>query len=136
MSEVIVRKDGIRMTSWEKFRGKSQRVHALRCKDYKGRVQENMVLLQRLTKFHPYGYKLRQVCSAIDIMRVTKRGFPNGCYSYRLHTYDNENQALPMRDYSQFVFPRHERKYVSYKFIGTVITMDKVITEGKVNEMS
>ncbi|KKL12384.1 hypothetical protein LCGC14_2536280, partial [marine sediment metagenome] len=136
MSEVEVRKDGIRTTAWEKFRGKSQRENAICCKDYIGRVQENMVFFQRLTKLHPSGYKLRQVYSSIDIKRTNKKGFINGCYYYRLSTYNSIKEALPLRDFSKFDFPQHERKYISYKFIGTIITKDKVIKEGNINEMS
>ncbi len=136
MSQVFSKKNGISSNAWGRFRGKANKDDAIKCKDYIGRVQENMVFFQRLTKLHPYGYKLRQVRASVDTKRVTKAGFPNGCYSYRLSTYKTEQEALPTRDYSKFVFPRHERKYVSYKFIGTIITKDKVISEGKIYEMS
>lgn len=135
MSPIIVKDDGISINLWDKFRGKTGRKDAVRCKDHIGRVQENMIFFQRLAKLHPYGYKLRQVCSAIDIKRTTVRGFPNGKYHYRLSTYGSTELSLPMRDYSGFIFPRHERKYVSYKFIGTIITHDRVI-EGKKDEVS
>jgi hypothetical protein len=136
MSKIVVKKDGYQITAWDKFRGKGSRDSAIRCKDFVGRVQENMVFFQRLTRLHPYGYKLWQVGSAVDIKRVSRRGFVSGCYYYRLSTYGTSKEALPIRDYREFNFPQHERKYVSYKFIGTVITKDKVITEGKINEMS
>ena len=87
MSSVVVHRDGIKMTVWEKFRGKRSRVESTRCKDYIGRVQENMVFFQRLNKFHPTGYKLMQVRSVVDMKRINKKGFPNGCYFYRLSTY-------------------------------------------------
>jgi len=130
MSGKVINKDGISMTAWERFRGKSSREASLRCKDYIGRVQENMVFFQRLNKLHPTGYKLRQVRSAVDMKRISKKGFSNGCYYYRLSTYSNIDKALPIRDFSKFTFPRHERKYVSYKFIGTIITKDKIINRG------
>lgn len=136
MSEVVIKKDGMVINSWDKFRGKSSRDCAMRCKDFIGRIQENMIFFQRLNKLHPTGYKLMQVCSAVDMKRINKRGFPNGCYYYRLSTYDTIEESLPIRDFSNFKFPRHERKYVSYKFIGTVITKDAVITEGKAHEVS
>lgn len=128
MSSKVINRDGIKMTAWEKFRGKSSRVDSSRCKDYIGRVQENMVFFQRLNKLHPTGYKLMQVRSAVDMKRINKKGFPSGCYFYRLSTYSNIEEALPIRDFSKFTFPRHERKYVSYKFIGTIIIHDKIIT--------
>jgi hypothetical protein len=136
MSQRVISRDGVKMTAWDKFRGKASRVGALRNKDYIGRVQENMVFFQRLNKLHPTGYKLRQVCAAVDMKRIDKAGFPNGCYYYRLSTYDSMDQALPIRDYSDFTFPKKEGKYVSYKFVGTIVTHDKVITEGILNEMS
>ena len=136
MLQVFLRRSGIDSNAWERFRSKANKDDAIKCKDYMGRVQENMIFFQRLTKLHPYGYKLRQVRASVDIRRVTKRGFPNGCFSYKLSTYKTERESLPTRDYSKFIFPRHERKYVNYKFIGTIITKDKVISEGKVNEMS
>lgn len=127
MSSKVVNRDGIMMTAWERFKGKSQRASSLRCKDYVGRVQENMVFFQRLNKLHPTGYKLMQVHSAVDMKRINKRGFPSGCYFYRLSTYSTIEESLPIRDFSEFKFPKHERKYVSYKFVGTIITQDKVI---------
>lgn len=136
MSQIVVKKDDKDITAWDKFRGKSSRDRAIKCKDFKGRIQENMVFFQRLNKLHPTGYKLRQVCCAVDVKRVSRKGFPNGCYYYRLSTYDQIDQALPIKDYSRFKFPKHERKYVNYKFLGTIITSDKIIIEGEVHDMS
>jgi len=136
MSQVPIKKDGVVTNQWDKFRGKSSRDLAIKCKDFVGRIQENMVFFQRLNKLHPTGYKLRQVNSAVDMKRVDKKGFSNGCFYYRLSTYDHFDQALPIRDYSEFTFPLHERKYVSYKFVGTIVTHDKVIKQGKMNEVS
>ncbi len=136
MSEVSAKENGVMINVWDKFKCKARRADSTKSKDYIGRIQENMIFFQRLSTFHPYGYKLKQVCAAVDIKRVTKRGFPNGVYYYRLSTYACTELALPLRDYSKFVFPRHERKYVSYKFIGTIVTADKVISEGKIDEVS
>ncbi len=132
----VISRDGIRMTAWDKFRGKSSRASSTRCKDYIGRIQENMVFFQRLNKLHPTGYKLMQVFSAVDMKRINKAGFPNGLYYYRLSTYDSIEKALPIRDYKKFKFPRHEGKYINYKFVGTIITHDKIISEGILNEVS
>jgi len=136
MSRTTCKSNGVHMTIWEKFRGKSSRDSAIRCKDFVGRIQENMGFFQRLNKLHPTGYKLMQVHASVDMKRITKKGFVNGCYFYRLSTHDSMDLALPIRDYSRFKFPRHERKYVNYKFIGKIITMDKVISEGKVDALS
>ncbi|KKL08974.1 hypothetical protein LCGC14_2570520, partial [marine sediment metagenome] len=136
MSKVFVLQNGTYIDQWQKFKTKSSRDLAIKCKDFTGRIQENMIFFQRLNKLHPTGYKLRQVRSAVDMKRINKKGFPSGCYYYRLSTYDRVDQALPIRDYSRFKFLQHERKYVSYKFIGTVVTRDKIITEGKINEVS
>ena len=127
----LVPSTSIGFTAWEKFRGKPNKHDAIRCKDYIGRVQENMVFFQRLSKLHPYGYKLRQVRAAIDIKRVSVPGFVNGCYYYRLSTYSSVDESLPIRDFSEFIFPMPERRYISYKFIGTIITKDRVIKGSK-----
>jgi len=137
MSEVDIRKEGITTTAWEKFKGKSQREQACRCKDYKGRVQENMIFFQRLTKFHPYGYKLKQAHSAVDIRRESMPGFSGGRYLYRLSTYATLKLAMPIRDYEFFNFPKHERKYVNNKFIGTLKLKGRTIVNGEIiDEMS
>ena len=40
-------------------------------------------------------------------------------------------------DYKKYIFPTKESKFVNYKFIGKIITKDKVIVNGKVeDEMS
>jgi hypothetical protein len=127
----VVKKHGYH-TAWDKFRGKTSRENARTCKDYLGRIQENFILLQRLSMLNPYGYKLNQVCGALDIKRVSRPGFSQGVYSYRLSTYDTSKQALPIKDFTRFIFPSHESKYVSYKFIGTIITKDRTIVEGVV----
>lgn len=118
------------LTAWDQFRGKRDREHAKTSKDYVGRIQENFVMLQRLSQRHPYGYKLHQVCAAIDIKRVSKQGFQNGLYYYRLSTYSDQAEAFPIKDFSKFRFPRHEGKYISRKFIGTIVTSKGTIREG------
>lgn len=125
----LVKKYGCH-TAWDKFRGKNSRENAQRCKDHIGRIQENFILLQRLSKLHPYGYKLHQVCSAVDIKRINREGFEQGVYFYRLSTYNTMAKAKPIKDFSRFTFPSNEGKYISYKFIGTIITKDRKIVEG------
>ena len=130
MSKLLLPGDPVFTNSWEKFRGKSARERAFKCKDYQGRIKENFIFFQRLSQLHPSGYKLRQVGAAIDIKRRSKTGISNGVYFYRLSTYRVEKKAWPLRDYSGYTFPMHERKYVSYKFLGTIITKDKKIIQG------
>ena len=119
-------------TAWDKFRGKSSRQNAFTAKDYIGRIQENFIMLQRLSMMHPYGYKLHQVHAALDIKRMSKRSFSQGVYFYRLSTYREQADALPIKDFKDFKFPMHEGKYISSKFIGTIVTRDKTIREGQV----
>ena len=119
-------------TAWDKFRGKSSRSWAKTAKDYIGRIQENFIMLQRLSMMHPTGYKLHQVCSALDIKRMSRRGFSQGLYYYRLSTYSDIDKAFPIKDFKNFIFPKSESKYISKKFIGTIITKDKTIVEGQV----
>lgn len=131
MSKVPV-DDPTATNAWEQFKSKSSREFAVICKDYMGRIQENMLMFQRLSRLHPIGYKLKQVYSAVDIRRVSRIGFPQGCFSYRLHTYNNFDDALPIRDYSAYNFPRHNKKYITSKFIGTIVVKE----ERESNEMS
>ena len=122
------------MNSSEIFKNRSYRTNPVNRKDYLCKIQENMVFFQRLSCFHPCGYKLRQVFSAVDIKRVSKKGFKNSLYYYRLSTYDNLEEAFPIRDYCHFKFFSHENKYINYKFIGTTITKDKEICRGVVKK--
>lgn len=136
MSKVLINNNGILMTSWDRFKGKNRRDSAVKCKDFIGRIQENMLFFQRLNKFHPTGYKLRQVLSAVDMKRISKQGFSQGCFFYRLSTYNSIDKALPYRDFRNFIFPKHENKYVNCKFIGIIRTKEKVINKGVIDEMS
>jgi hypothetical protein len=115
---------------WDKFKSKLPKSSINRSKDVMGRIRENMVFFQRLTKLHPCGYKLRQVYAAVDIKKVSKDGFPNGLFYYRLSTYNTEKEAIPIRDYSEFAFSSSGGKFVSKKFIGKIITKDKVLLSG------
>ena len=123
-------------TAWQKFKGKRGRTEALRCKDYCGRIEENMSFFQRLTGLHPCGYKLMQVGAAVDFKRVSKEGF-KGTYSfYRLSIYNSPDKALPIRDFKEYKFPKHESKYISSKFVGKTVTKDKIVIGGEIqNEM-
>jgi len=129
LSVAAIKKYGYK-NAWDKFKGKSKRECGVRCRDYMGRIMENFELCQRLSMSNPYGYKLHQVCSAIDVKRVDMKGFAQGAYFYRLSTYNSMKKALPIKDFSGFTFPSHEGRYLSYKFIGTIISKDKVIKNG------
>jgi len=73
---------------WEYFRNKKAR--SVKAKDEKGRVQENMILMQRLTKLHPYGYKLKQVGASIDI-KIVNNNDDLSIYFYKLNTLNDLN---------------------------------------------
>ena len=73
---------------------------------------------------------MRQVCSAIDIQRRNKKGFSEGIVFYRLSTYKTLEESFPIRDYKHFKFPKHENRYINYRFIGKIITKDKIIDKG------
>lgn len=113
----IMRREGscIRKTNvWAEFERKTSKPDSVTSKDLFGRINENMVFFQRLSKLHPYGYKLRQACAAVDIKRVSKKGFPNGVFYYRLSTYKSFKKAIPIKDPTNFVSTkRHGRKYGS-----------------------
>jgi len=61
-------------------------------------------VVRNYTKYgKPYGYKLKQVCASIDMKRISKDGFPNGIFYYKLHTYDNMEEAVPKKDRSKYI---------------------------------
>jgi len=86
--------------SWDKFnnrperRNKDTNERAISTKDMYGRVQHNMRVLQRLGGIHPYGYKLKQLCSCIDIQCIKTIKGPD--WYYQLNTgYSNINDVEP-----------------------------------------
>jgi hypothetical protein len=130
MSSIKIIDNNVITNVWNKFKGKISQTNAYKTKDYIGRIQENMVFFQRLTKSHPYGYKLRQVYSAVDIKRISVEGFSQGKYYYRLSTYNNAMESLPIRDFSEFVFKQHKNRYINPRFIGTIKTKDITMKQG------
>ena len=88
-------------------------------------------MLQRLSRFNPYGYKLHQVCSVLDIKREDREGFPQGMFLYRLSTYPTKKKALPIKDFSEFTFPKSPGRYITSKFVGTVVVRDGVTLNGR-----
>ena len=103
--EFIKRKDRYvyKTNVWKEFQRKTAKVDSVTSKDIFGRINENMIFFQRLTKHHPSGYKLYQVRSAVDIKRVSKKGFLNGIFYYRLSTYDKQENAFPIKDNSNYI---------------------------------
>lgn len=113
----IVRRDGIaarHTNAWAEFEKKTSKPNTVTSKDLFGRINENMIFFQRLSKLHPYGYKLRQAFAAVDIKRVSQEGFPNGVFYYRLSTYKSFKKAIPVKDVSEFMATNlRGRKYGS-----------------------
>jgi len=79
------------VNAWDVFESKSPR--ASTGKDVNGRLMYNMKVLQRITGNHPYGEKLRQVNSCIDIKEE------DGMYYYRLNnTFDSYEDVSPLNN--------------------------------------
>lgn len=129
-SIIAVGDNKIRTNRWERFRGKDIKVSVSKGKDVIGRIEENMLFMQRLSCHHPSGYKLKQARASLDIKKVNKDGFTNGLIYYRLSTYSTEEEAMPVRDFSEYVFGEDEKKFYTTRFIGTIITKDGLIKEG------
>jgi len=80
--------------SWEKFAQRGARVGAASTKDLMGRIVQNFRTLQRLGGVHPYGWKLRQLQTTVDIRRTEK-----GMYEFMLNTAS----IKPFYDVSAYV---------------------------------
>jgi len=89
-------------------------------RDLKGRIEQNMRVLQRLGGLHPYGLKLMQVGSCIDVRRTKE-----GKYEYRLRT-NISGDIVPILDLS--AYPQMKR--------GKKVTSKVVLKENKVEEVS
>ena len=113
--------NGVKSNVWDRFAYKVPKAGTLRHRDILGRIQENMIFFQRLTCLHPSGYKLRQVCAAVDMKKISRKEIPLGVYLYRLSTYRTEKEALPIRDFSEFSPGEEDRQYISSKFVGKII---------------
>jgi hypothetical protein len=93
-------------TSWEKFALKGAREGAIITKDLMGRIVHNFKTLQRLGGIHPYGHKLKQALSSVDIKREV-----DGIYYFRLNTsFKTTAEVLPFYDVSSFKKPRKVKK--------------------------
>lgn len=102
--------DSITPGMWSKFVHKAPRRDARDPKNLKGRIIQNYELLQRLTGTHPYGWKLRQALSCIDIKYVPldtdvedyEGPVRNivGTYHFRLSTgFEDEGAIFPINNY-------------------------------------
>lgn len=101
---------------WDKFENRDN-VSEFGGKDFVGKIKDNFMLLQRLGGFNPYGYKLHQVGAAIDCKVKDRIGFNNGEYFYRLSIYENQEEALPIRDFSEYSKKPTNNK----RFVGKII---------------
>lgn len=120
----------VKVNAWKAFREKAPRGSDSKSKDIIGRIQENFIFFQRLSALHPCGYKLRQVGAALDLRREARTGLPNGLWYYKLHTFDDPEQAWPTRDFSKFDLTKRQKRFMSYRFIGRIITANKTVFQG------
>jgi len=87
-----------RKNSWEKFAYRGAREGAISTKDLMGRIVQNFRTLQRLGGVHPYGWKLKQLRSCIDIRRSA-----GGVFDFRLNTgFDTVETVTPFYDVSSY----------------------------------
>lgn len=94
-----------KVTAWDKFVTRKPR-NKRTGKDVDGRLIQTFYVLQRITGNHPYGEKLRQVLTCVDIL-VDGKGLP----MFRLHTgFANYNCVKPQND-----MIRHKKAVVAKK---------------------
>jgi len=79
---------------WIAFRDKKPKNSLCAC-DVNGRIEQNAKILQRLTGFHPYGEKLRQLGMCVDIYKGS-----NGLPDFQLRTgIDNYEDVVPVNEF-------------------------------------
>lgn len=84
--------------SWELFSKRGAREGAASTKDLMGRITHNFRTLQRLGGVHPYGWKLKQLRSSIDIRRTEL-----GIYEFKLNTdFSDIESVKPFYDVSAY----------------------------------
>lgn len=92
MSEWTDKKTG--QDGWTAFRNKKPKNSLCAC-DVNGRIIQNANILQRLTGFHPYGEKLRQLGMCIDVYKG-KNDLPD----FQLRTgIDNYEDVKPVNEF-------------------------------------
>ena len=78
---------------WEIFSNRKPR-NMLSGRDINGRIIENANILQRISGFHPFGEKLRQLHSCVDILKDS-----SGLPKFRLNTSFSEyNDVSPLNE--------------------------------------
>jgi len=111
---------------WEKFRRRIPKEGTSNSKSLIGRIQENFTFMQRLSCHHPSGFKLMQAHASLDMKKVSKDGFLGGILYYRVQIHPTIEESIPTRDLSEYNFGEEEKRYYTYKFVGTVITKDTI----------
>lgn len=92
MAEWTDKKTG--QDGWTAFRDKKPKNSLCAC-DVNGRIIQNANVLQRITGFHPYGEKLRQLGMCIDIYKGT-----NGLPDFQLRTgIENYEDVEPINEF-------------------------------------
>jgi hypothetical protein len=87
-----------RKNSWDKFACRSAREGAASTKDLMGRIVQNFRTLQRLGGVHPYGWKLKELQTSVDIRRQA-----DGIWEFRLNTsWDAVDSVVPFYDVSAY----------------------------------
>ena len=78
---------------WEIFSSRKPR-NMLSGRDINGRIIENANILQRISGFHPFGEKLRQLHSCVDILKDS-----SGLPKFRLNTNFSEySKVKPLNE--------------------------------------
>lgn len=87
-----------RKSSWDKFACRGAREGAASTKDLMGRIVQNFRTLQRLGGVHPYGWKLKELQTSVDIRRQA-----DGRWEFRLNTsFDAVESVAPFYDVSAY----------------------------------
>lgn len=91
--------------SWEKFSTRRGREGATFTKDLMGRIVSNFRTLQRLGGTNPYGYKLKQLSSSVDVRRRA-----DGIWEFMLNTtWSDMDSVKPFYDISAYVVPKGKK---------------------------
>ena len=104
IEEIMTALDGKdNKNAWEMVVSRASNPSASKPKDINGRIMQNFKVLQRGNKGNdrnPYGYKLMQVCEAVDIKFEPVPGTSDqslGTWYYRLNTqFDRPEDVVPL----------------------------------------
>ncbi|KKN20506.1 hypothetical protein LCGC14_0934730 [marine sediment metagenome] len=119
--------------SWDRFCNRSPRKignqEVLTSKDDEGRIKQNFRVLQRLGGIHPYGYKLMQACSCIDIKRHA-----DGKFYFKLNTsFKLPEKVVPFYD-CKYKKPRKITKKKEIAVVQSNELADQIVTGVMDNE--